>query len=589
MIVKMKKVTLLVSSHNRDDALYKLRKLGVLDIKRVTNEASEDLSELVSLKANINKAIAVLDNFEADKSKKVKDVTVLIDEVLQTNSEISKVSAKLQELEQIAKWFDNFGKISRKTVETLKEKGIFVTFYQTDKSGLKNIPPEKEFHIASQQGSIVFLALFSNSPDEKLDFKEMVMPDVEPDLLEKEIHEKREELKNLNKKLRSFASAKKEIADFEKLLEKKIEFVQVKSSMGDENEFAFLQGFCPVDAVEDIKKSADSEGWAYIIEDPDDPKDAPTLLRNPKWINIIKPLFSFMGTLPGYHEVDVSFVFLCFFSLFYAMLIGDAGYGFVFLISTILFRRKLKDSPGEPFFLMYVLSGATILWGLLSGTWFGSEQIAQLPFLKKFIIPQISSFSGDSQNFVMQLTFIIGAIHLSVARLLSAFKRINTPPAIAEFGWIAILWGIYFIANNLILGSPIKGFVLPMIGAGAFVVALFANFQKNIIKGFLLSLGNLPLDIISSFSDIVSYIRLFAVGFATVIVATSFNNMAAGVGVSSVFSGVIAAVILVFGHGLNIVLGMMAVLVHGVRLNMLEFSGHLGMEWSGRPYTPFKE
>ncbi|MCD6115809.1 hypothetical protein J7K93_02235 [bacterium] len=589
MIVKMKKVTLLVSSQNRDNALYKLRKLGILDIKRVKSDTSEDLNELAVLKSNLIKSIAILDNFESGKSKKQKDIPGLINEVVQTDAEISKANSRLQELEQTAGWFEYFGRISRGTVETLRERGVFVTFYQTDKAGLKNIPAEKEIHIAKEHGSMVFCALFSSSPDDKLDFKEMAIPEVEPDVLEKEIRRQKEELKSLTKKLQSFASFKSEIADYDKVLEKKIEFIQVKSSMGDENEFAFLQGFCPFDVVGNLKENADKEGWAYIIEDPDVPEDVPTLLRNPRWMSIVQPLFDFMGTLPGYKEIDVSLVFLCFFSLFYAILIGDAGYGFVFLGATVLFRHKLKDSPPQPFYLMYVLSTATIIWGLLSGTWFGSEKISHLPFLKIFIVPQLYSFSDLSQSFVMKLTFIIGAVHLSVARFMAAMKRINSPTAIAEFGWIAILWGIFFVANNLILGTPIKGFVLPMIGVGSFVVAFFANFQKNIIKGFLISLGNLPLDIISSFSDIVSYIRLFAVGFATVIVATSFNNMAAGVGVSSVFSSAITAVILIFGHGLNIVLGMMAVLVHGVRLNMLEFSGHIGIEWSGRPYTPFKE
>ena len=114
-------------------------------------------------------------------------------------------------------------------------------------------------------------------------------------------------------------------------------------------------------------------------------------------------------------------------------------------------------------------------------------------------------------------------------------------------------------------------------------------FQKNIIKGILSSLGDLPLDVIGSFSDIVSYIRLFAVGFASFIVASSFNTMAVGSGIDNVVSGIIAAVIMFLGHTLNIALCGMAVLVHGVRLNMLEFSGHVGVQWTGKPYEPFKE
>jgi V/A-type H+-transporting ATPase subunit I len=125
--------------------------------------------------------------------------------------------------------------------------------------------------------------------------------------------------------------------------------------------------------------------------------------------------------------------------------------------------------------------------------------------------------------------------------------------------------------------------------AGCLAVLLFTNFQKNIAKGMLQSLSNLPLNIISSFSDVVSYLRLFAVGYATVTVASSFNGMALQMGFNSILSGLIGALILFLGHSLNIILALMSVVVHGIRLNMLEFSGHMGMQWSGKAYKPFRE
>jgi len=145
------------------------------------------------------------------------------------------------------------------------------------------------------------------------------------------------------------------------------------------------------------------------------------------------------------------------------------------------------------------------------------------------------------------------------------------------------------VANHLVLGKPLPGFVAILFMAGVSLIAIFSHFQKNILKGILLSLSNLPLDIINTFSDVVSYIRLFAVGMATVIVASSFNEMALGAGINSVLSGLISVVVLLFGHALNIILALMSVLVHGVRLNMLEFSGHIGMQWSGKKYRPFRE
>jgi V/A-type H+-transporting ATPase subunit I len=296
-----------------------------------------------------------------------------------------------------------------------------------------------------------------------------------------------------------------------------------------------------------------------------------------------------MGLLPGYAEQDVSLVFLAFFSIFYAMLVGDAGYGLIILFITLFFSRKNKKAPRETFYLLYFLSFMTILWGLFSGTWFGSEKISQLPVLRLFIIDNLYSFSDVNQQFLMQLTFVIGVVHLSLARLLAAVQKMKSMTAIAELGWILILWAVYFLANFLVIGYALPNFFGLLFISGFLLVAVFSNFQKNIFKGIAITMSNLPLQIISSFSDVVSYIRLFAVGLATVIVADSFNQMALGAGINSIISGFISVLVLLFGHALNITLSMMSVLVHGVRLNMLEFSGHIGMQWTGKKYNPFKE
>ena len=164
-----------------------------------------------------------------------------------------------------------------------------------------------------------------------------------------------------------------------------------------------------------------------------------------------------------------------------------------------------------------------------------------------------------------------------------------SPKALGEVGWIAILWTLFFAAGSLVIGKSMPGFTMPLFVMGVSLALIFSNFQKNILKGVGATLGDLPLSIISSFSDIVSYLRLFAVGYASVTVAASFNDMALGNGISSIAAGCIAAFVLFLGHGLNIMLGLMSVIVHGVRLNMLEFSGHLNMQWAGKPYQPFKE
>jgi V/A-type H+-transporting ATPase subunit I len=153
-----------------------------------------------------------------------------------------------------------------------------------------------------------------------------------------------------------------------------------------------------------------------------------------------------------------------------------------------------------------------------------------------------------------------------------------------------IFCGNFFLAGRLVLGQEVApNLMWWLYGPGAAAVVLFSRPSFNPVKAIAGGLGSLAMNIIGSFVDLVSYIRLFAVGAASVAVAQSFNSMAFGMQMSPVLKGLAVAVILLLGHGLNIILCAMSVLVHGIRLNMLEFSGHLGMEWSGVAYRPLTE
>ena len=125
--------------------------------------------------------------------------------------------------------------------------------------------------------------------------------------------------------------------------------------------------------------------------------------------------------------------------------------------------------------------------------------------------------------------------------------------------------------------------------AGVSLVLLFTSPQKNLLKGLARGLGNLLLNLVNTFTDIVSYVRLFAVGLATVAVADSFNKMAMEIGYTGIIPCIITSLILILGHSLNVILAPMSILVHGVRLNVLEFCSHLDIQWNGFAYKPLRE
>jgi V/A-type H+-transporting ATPase subunit I len=316
--------------------------------------------------------------------------------------------------------------------------------------------------------------------------------------------------------------------------------------------------------------------WVEEVRDPD---EAPTLVRNPRWVRPIEPLFGFLGVVPAYGHVDISVPFLAFFGLFFAMIVGDAGYGLLFLALTEWGARRAKAPPRRVVALMRLLSVATVGWGLLSGNVFG---IAVLPSaLAWFRLDWLTV-----ERNVIGLTFAIGATHLTLAHLWNAVRYANRLRALAELGWVATTWTMYLLARQLVLGDPFPAAAWPVFGVGVALILAFTTPWRRLRREWF-GHAVLPLSLVNNFVDVVSYVRLFAVGAATFAVAGAFNELAAGIGLEGPIGGVLTALVLFFGHALNVLLAAMGVLVHGVRLNTLEFAGHLGLPWTGHAYRPF--
>ena len=251
--------------------------------------------------------------------------------------------------------------------------------------------------------------------------------------------------------------------------------------------------------------------------------------------------------------------------------------------------------------LLYVLSIGTIVWGGLTGTWFGLEQAMKVPLLKSIVIPSFANYpeyfgvsTTDQQNAIMKFCFIIGTVQLTLACIMNIRRKIKAKDLslMADVGWLLAIDALYFVVLFLVIGEKVN--LLPVAAVvivGFLMVVVFGGMApgKTFKEGLKAGLGDAFtcfLNTISAFGNIMSYIRLFAVGMASLAIAQSFNNMAMG------FNGplvIVGAVIMIIGHALNLVMGLLSVVVHGVRLNLLEFSGQLGMEWSGIAYNPFKK
>lgn len=216
-----------------------------------------------------------------------------------------------------------------------------------------------------------------------------------------------------------------------------MEFLQALRGMGESGDFRYLRGFAPVDTAQEFIKISQQENWGIIINDPAEDDLVPTLVRNPKWVSLISPVFKMIEVVPGYRELDISLWFLIFFSVFFGILIGDAAYGLIYFIFTFIAQRKFgRKLPDQSIFMLfYLLSACAVIWGLLSGTFFGQEW---LPAAFKPLMPALR----DDKN-LQALCFFLGALHLSIAHLWRAFRKIPSLTALSEMGWICVLWGAF--------------------------------------------------------------------------------------------------------------------------------------------------
>lgn len=596
MIVKMQKVTILVLNKYTNEALNALRKLGVVHIKDVHKPVAEGITALEHRIGEIDKALFILGDpktYQPAESKELEKEKVVeyAREVNHLYAEKEKMRNHLRDLEMELVWFKEWGDVSSFTFSELEKEGVFIKLYVGSKNFLKTISKEKTIQILKEKGGNVYLALISLSKDDCLDLPRINVPDRNLHTLKARIFASKKHIEDINVKVGAMSAHKNCFLSCKEELIKRLEFFKVKFGMAHYTDFSYVQGFCPRRSMPSISYLAEKEGWAYLFEEPDNPEEVPTLLNNPAWINIIAPVLKFMGILPGYGEFDVSICFLLFFSLFCSILVGDAGYGVLFVILAFLLQKKAKAVPMDMVFLIYVLGIGMVIWGAITGTWFGWEGAAKLPLFKSLIVGNLNTWVENNQPMLMRLCFFIGAIHLTVAHMMSAFIKIKSPAVIGELGWIGVVWGMFFYAGYFVLNIPLPVFTNSLILAGAAGVLLFANFQKGFLKSLFATLTALPLTLlafISTFADVVSYIRLFAVGFASSAISSTFNTLLLG-NISGFVKVVIAIVFLIVVHSFNIVLGLVAIFVHGIRLNLLEFSSHSGLQWMGREYKPFRE
>ncbi len=618
----------------KSETLKKLRKLGILHIESVEGSGKklEELKERVALLESALFSISEKKNKKTKlQSIDIQQATDISKEIVALEDEKKLCSAEkitlAAELDRLSDW----GELYPEKLYALAEKGIDISLYEMPKSEYENLGESvKTLALEKTKSSVKFLMIKSGIEGESEVVDSLKAYNFEmPAASTTEIRQKAENLNNrikeIDEKISSFAGCADSIKKAIKACEKEIEFEVYATGMSNESlsdiTVSYFTGYVEEENLECLKKTAKENSWGLLVEEPTEEDNVPTKLKNNKFVSLIYPLTDFLGTVPGYFEYDISGWFLGFILIFFGIIFGDGGYGLLIsaVIGILIAKSVAAKKKVSPAFLLIGLFGlSTILWGTLTCTWFGLSP-EQLPeWLQKLSIPVISNVYAEriwyppwtngeyglttAQNLQI-FCFSLALVQLTVAHIKVAARNRKSIKILGDIGSIMQLVGIFYVVLSFVVNAEVFSFGLVLggvpVGTAALVLVIagfvmsfvFSNYEGNIIKSILESLKNIVsvlLGVVNVFSDIVSYIRLWAVGLAGAAISATVNELAGPLLGNFMFM-IIAIVLLVFGHGLNMILNVLSVIVHGIRLNTLEFSSHLDMSWSGHKFKPFEE
>ena len=637
MIVPMKKVSLIIRENKKDETLKKLRKLGIVHIE-ITEGSGE---RLISLREQI----ALLENaiLTIGKKKNVEQKEVSTAEALSVATNIQTLDAEkkqcraeqialMSELDRLKSW----GDIDPSGISDLESKGYALSFYEMPKNEYALLPESiQTVRIDVTKSTVRFMRLNSNKEEvdetvSSLNAYRLALPQSSTNEMKQRLLELSTRIDEIDETIFANACYVEGIKKAVGAIEKEIEFETYATGMANENlsseseaplSVSYFTGYVEAENLDRIKETAQSNSWGLLVEEPSIEDNVPTKLKNNKLVSLIYPLTDFLGTVPGYFEYDISGWFLAFILIFFGIIFGDGGYGLLIcaVAAIPIVKSLITKKQISPMFLLVGLFGlSTVLWGTLTCTWFGLTP-EQLPdWLKSLSIPVISNVYADKiwypfwTNGAAGLTtaqnlqifcFSLALIQLTVAHIKGALRNKGSIKMLGDIGSILQLFGIYYLVLSLVVnaevfsfglvigGVPIGTVAIALIGVGFVLSFVFSNYEGSLIKSILSSLTNIVsvlLGVVNVFSDIVSYIRLWAVGLAGAAISATVNELAGPLLGNFMFM-ILAIILLVFGHGLNMILNILSVIVHGIRLNTLEFSSHLDMSWSGHKFKPFKE
>ncbi len=596
MIIPMLKYTFLVFHKEYTSFLENIQELGVVHVAKKYLELSENIQQkYVEINACENTIQFLtkreIEPIEGNTRLSEKEI---IQDIQQKQKEQEELVTKLEETKKLYNKACQWGDFSPEIIDRLKQQNIHFHFYSATRKKYAQL--EKEglpVEIISEQGNQVLLLLIKTGDSKiEIDAEELLLPEIPYTKLKEQIAELETKIERIHLAFDVYAGE-----SIQKLTKYKAELINtlkfdtvvLNTSKQADDKLMILEGWVPKSRNLSLNQFLEKNGVLYILQKATPEDDIPILLKNNHFSKLFEPIGS-MFSLPDYSELDLTVFFAPFFMLFFGFCLGDAGYGLLFLIGAGIYKLKASEEIKPYLTLIQLLGVATIIFGAISGTLFGINLIETELGLTDNVR---ALFLNPDKMF--SLSLILGGIQIIFGLFIRAAnqtKQFGFQYALATLGWLTIFIGsvVYFILIRAEIITTNKTILYSIIAVGGFFIFFFSDPSVNILTRVGKGIWDVYSTVTGIFGDLLSYIRLFALGLSSAILGFVINDIGLQIlGSSKILGPVFFAIFLMLGHTLNILISSLGSFVHPMRLTFVEFYKSAGFKGGGKEYKPFKK
>ena len=608
MITKMKKLALLVYHKEYTAFLEKLREVGVVHIQQrgsgsIENPEMEQKLALANRYARVVKRLEACSPADLKPAGNPSGAAAIVEQVETLLADIEQHRTLQQVLDKDIATLQPWGDFEYSKVDKLREAGYELKFFVASAKSYQ-VEWESEYNaipVAEKQSRKYFVTLTPQGMAIDIDAEVAKLPTASLAALEAELASVNARIEEFEKQLAQLAQdGLNTIKAAQEKQRRDIEFTKVM--LGGEkvsgDKLVLLEGWVPQESVEQLKVMLDGSGAFYELRDARRGDKIPVKLKNNAFTRMYEVLTKMYG-MPSGTDFDPTPIVAPFFSLFFAFCMGDAGYGLLMILLGFIVKKKLDKKYAGMMNLVITLGIFTTVLGALLGTFFGMS-LLNTSVIKDFVIAGDVTLMGSTYDKQMLLALGIGVLHISIAMTVKAINSTvfyGFKESLSAWGWWLVIVGSVLVGSltflSVIPADVSQWVFIAVAGLGALGIYVLNNLRRNIFMNIGAGLWDTYNMASGLLGDILSYIRLFALGLAGGMLGQTFNDLAMMVtegqeGAGAVIGWVGFGLIIVIGHTLNIAMSCLSAFVHPLRLTFVEYFKNAGYDGKGEEYKPFK-